>query len=376
MQIPPFLLDQWLNEYHFAADPPEYDLASSTGPHWTAGDLLGLTSADEKQRLLNMEMIYTGATGSARLRQAIGEMQGVPAEQVQIVTGASEALLILLFIAAQPNANVILPFPLFPTTATLAKLLRLETRFYHLRRENNFAVDLDEIKNLADENTRLLLVNTPHNPTGATLSNEELLELNEFAAERAMQFVADEIYHPIYHGRETRSAAILPGATVLGGFSKSLSLSGLRVGWIIERDPLKLQQYTDARGYFTISNSALSEELALIALQHRETILGRARGVAAANLKLLDKFFAEHSSHLGWVRPRGGLTAFPWLKDGSDARVFCRALAERGVLLAPGDCFDMPNHFRLGFGVAEVGFASALERIADFLKTRPLAAHA
>src|SRR5688572_2882913 len=109
MQIPPFLLDQWLNEYNFAPDPPDYDLASSTGPHWTAGELLGLTSADEKHRLLNLEMVYTGATGSARLRQAIGEMQGVPAEQVQIVTGASEALLILFFIAAQPSANVILP---------------------------------------------------------------------------------------------------------------------------------------------------------------------------------------------------------------------------------------------------------------------------
>ena len=219
MQIPPFLLDQWLNEYHFAASQPEFDLASSTGPVWTSEKLLGLITPEEKKRLLNLEMTYSPAAGSARLRQAVGEMHGVDAEQVRIVTGASEALLVLFLVAAQPDANVILPFPLFPTTSAVANIFCLETRFYHLRRENNFEVDLDEIKQLTDENTKLILVNTPHNPTGAVLSDEELVLLHDFAAERSIQFVSDEIYHPIYHGHETNTAANLPHATVLGGFS-------------------------------------------------------------------------------------------------------------------------------------------------------------
>lgn len=376
MKIPPFLLDQWLNQYHFSSAPPEFDFASSTGPHWTLGELLGLIDADEKSLLQATELVYSSGQGSERLRQAIGEMQGASAEQVQIVTGASEALLILFCMAAEPGANVILPFPLFPSTAVLADLFGLETRFYHLRRENNFSVDLDEIKRLADDKTKLLLVNTPHNPTGATLCDEELRELHDFAAARGIQFVSDEVYHPVYHGRETSSAAILPHAIVLGGFSKSLSLSGLRVGWMIERDESRLRQYTDARGYFTISNPPLDERLAVIALRHRETILGRTRTVAAENLSLLDQFFVEHGDALGWVRPRGGMTAFPWLRDGTDAREFCSAMAERGVLLAPGDCWQMTDHFRLGFGVAAEGFARGLERISDYLNARSSAAAA
>lgn len=370
MKIPPFLLDQWLNQYHFAATPPEFDFASSTGPHWTLREILGLIDAEEQALLQETKLVYSSAQGNAHLRQAIGEMQGASAEQVQVVTGASEALLILFCMAAEASANVILPFPLFPSTAVVADLFGLETRFYHLRRENNFSVDLDEIKKLADDKTKLLLVNTPHNPTGAILCDEELRELHDFAAARDIQFVSDEVYHPVYHGRETSSAAVLPKATVLGGFSKSLSLSGLRVGWIIERDETRLRQYADARGYFTISNPPLAEKLALIAFKHRETIFGRTRKVAAANLSLLDQFFVEHGDALGWVRPRGGMTAFPWLRDGSDAREFCRALAERGVLLAPGDCWQVPDHFRLGFGVAAEGFARGLERLADFLKAR------
>lgn len=374
MQIPTFLLDEWLNHYHFAGTPPEFDFASSTGPHWTAREILELASADERELFLESELVYSNASGSERLRQEIGEMQGATAAEVQIVTGASEALLILFFLAAEPGANVILPFPLFPPTAVIPKLLGLETRHYHLRRENDFSVDLDEIKKLADDKTRLLLVNTPHNPTGATLSDDELRDLHDFAVERRIQFVADEVYHPVYHGRETNSAARLPHAIVLGSFSKSLSTSGLRIGWIIERDKARLRQYTDARGYFTISNSPLGEGLAVMALKHRETILARARAVAASNLNLLDQFFAEHTERLGWVRPRGGMMAFPWLRDGRDAREFCRQLAARGVLLAPGDCFQMPEHFRLGFGVAAEGFAGGLERVAEFLKEGRLAA--
>jgi aspartate/methionine/tyrosine aminotransferase len=370
MQIPEFMLDQWLNEHHFSAQPPEFDLASSTGPHWTLGEILGMLSAEEQSQLLNTELVYSAASGTERLRQAVAEMQDVTADQVQIVTGASEALLILFVLAAAPGANVVLPFPLFPSTSVIAELLGIETRFYRLQREREFQIDVAEIKGLCDDQTKLLLVNTPHNPTGATLSDEQLRELHDFAVERALQFVTDEVYHPIYHGRATSSAAILPQATVLGSFSKALSLSGLRTGWMIERDAERLRQYTQARGYFTISNAPLAEKFAIIALEHRQQILSRTREVVANNLKLLDQFFAAHNDEIGWVRPQGGMTAFPWLRDGSDGREFCRAVVERGVLLAPGDCFGMPEHFRLGFGVSQAGFANALDRIADVLKAR------
>lgn len=370
MRIPPFLLDEWLNLYHFSPKPPEFDFASSTGPHWTARQLLALLDADERETLFETELVYSSATGSERLRREIALAQGVTAEDVRVTTGASEALLILFLLAAEPGANVLLPSPLFPPTEVIPNLLGLETRSYRLRRENGFRIDTDEVKKLADDKTRLILVNSPHNPTGATLSDEEMRELHDFAAQRGIQFVSDEVYHPIYHGRETNSAASLPHATVLGSFSKSLSASGLRVGWIVERDRARLRQYADARGYFTISNAPLSEELAVVALRRRDRIIGRAQTVAASNLALLDEFFKEHAGELGWVRPRGGMTAFPWLADGGDARDFCRALAERGVLLLPGDCWGMPEHFRFGFGVTAEGFSEGLSRITDFLKER------
>ena len=265
MQVPPFLLDEWLNEYHFRSEPPEFDLASSTGPRWSVRDLLAWMTPEEKELLEETPALYAPATGNPALRQAVADLHGVSAQDVQIVTGASEALLILFYLAAEPGANVVLPFPLYPPVPVEARLFGLEPRFYRLRREHDFAIEIDVVKSLVDDKTKFILVNSPHNPTGAVLSNAQMRELHDFAVARGIQFVSDEVYHPIYHGTETNSAAVLPHAIVLGSFSKALSLSGLRVGWIIDRDAARQRQYADARGYFTISNSPLTEHLAAVA---------------------------------------------------------------------------------------------------------------
>jgi aspartate/methionine/tyrosine aminotransferase len=368
MKLTPFLLDQWLAQSHTVQPPIKFDLGASTGPVWTVRELLALTRDESHyDRLLDTRLFYTPPPGSPELREALAELEGVDPSHVQVVTGAAEALLVLFFLAAEPDANVVLPNPGFPTNAALAEALRLDVRYYTLRSADRFRIDLDGIRGLVDRDTRFVLVNSPHNPTGAVLSDPDLESLHDFCADRAIQFVVDQVYHPIYHGVETRSASRLPHATVLGDFSKALCLSGLRVGWMIERDTRRRERYADARSYFTVSNNVIGERLATIAAQHRQAIYNRAQQIAQANLALLDRLFGSHADTLGWVRPNGGMTAFPWLLDGSDARDFCRRLLKRGVLIAPGDCFGMPSHFRVGFGKTADGFPVALERLSELL---------
>jgi len=375
MNLKPFLLDHWLNHYHFADPPIKYDLASSTGPVWTMQQILDLMDDDERRQLSEARLLYCHASGTTKLRQAISDMHGVEPDDIQVLTGGAEALLILFFLAAEPGANVIVPMPGFPPFEVLPQSLGIETRFYHLRPENQFRIDLDEIKRQADQNTRLILVNSPHNPTGATISDAELRSLHDFAAERGIQFVVDEVYHPIYHGQETRSAATLPHATILGDLSKAFCLSGLRVGWLVERNRDRMEQLLNVRSYFTISNTPIAEAMAVTAVRRRETVFSRVRTVVNANLALLDGFFERLSDVIGWVRPRGGMTGFPWLIGEQDSRGLCQKAAERGVLLAPGDCFGMPRHFRLGFGAAETGFPEALAELESLIRREiPVAA--
>jgi aspartate/methionine/tyrosine aminotransferase len=369
MQLKPFLLDIWLDTYEHDI---EFDLAASTGPRWTMNEILSLAGGEdgdaERQRFLNHNLVYSRPAGAEGLRTAIADMHGVEVDAVQVVTGASEALLILMWLAAEPGANVIIPQPGFTTFSALPESLRLETRAYAVRKENGFRIDLDEITQLADANTRLILVNSPHNPTGATLSDAELDALHEFTSSRGIQLVSDEVYYPIYHGQATRSAARLPQATVIHDFSKAFPLSGIRTGWMIEHDPKRRERYWNARAYFSISNNSAGEMLAEIAMRHRDIVLGKTQDTATRNLRQLAAFMGEHRETFGWIPPRGGMTAFPWLASGENSRAFCQAAAEQGVLLAPGDCFDAPAHFRLGFAAMTDKFPAALDRLGAFVK--------
>jgi aspartate/methionine/tyrosine aminotransferase len=365
MQLKPFLLDAWLDSYEHGI---EFNLAASTGPVWTANELLDLEGEPARERYLNHKVVYSRPAGADSLREAIAEMQGVPFDSVQVVTGASEALTLVMWLAAEPGANVIVPLPGFATFSALPESLGLDLRFYHVRRENNFHIDVDEIQRLADSHTKLILINSPHNPTGATVSDSEMESLHEFAAQRGIQLVSDEVYHPIYHGPATKSAARLPHATVISDLSKAFSLAGTRTGWMIEHDAKRRQQYWTARAYFSICNSTPGEILSEIAIRHRAAVLKKTHEAASRNLQLLDSFMAAHSHVLGWIRPRGGMTSFPWMVSGENARPFCRAATEHGILLAPGDCFDVPSHFRLGFAAAGADFAKGLDRLSDFVK--------
>ncbi len=296
-------------------------------------------------------------------------MHGVDADAVQVVTGASEALLILMWLAAEPGANVILPQPGFTTFSALPESLGIETRNYAIRRENGFRFDVEEIKSLADRNTKLILINSPHNPTGATISDAELDDLHEFTSSRGIQLVSDEVYHPIFHGEPTKSASRLPHATVIHDFSKAFPLSGVRTGWMIEHDAKRRKEYWTARTYFSITNNSSGEILAEIAMRRRDIVLARTQRVASENLRQLDSFLAGHRETIGWIPPCGGMTAFPWLLSGENSREFCRAAAERGILLAPGDCFEAPAHFRLGFGAVADKFPDALDRLGELVKS-------
>jgi len=367
MRFKPFLLDMWLDRYEHNI---EFNLGGSEGPAWKVNELLNLASEEQRQRFLNHKVVYSRPAGAEGLRAAIAEMQGVAMESVQVVTGASEAILVLMWLAAEPRANVILPRPGYPPFSALPESLGIEIRYYAIHKNNNFSINVEEIKRLADPNTKLVLVNSPHTPTGATVSDSELDSLHEFTSARGIQLVSDEVYHPIYHGRPTQSAARLPHATVIHDFSKAFPLSGVRTGWMIEHDPKRREQYWNARTYFSISNNTAGEILAEIAMRNRHIVLAKTQEIAGRNLQRLDDFMTEHGEMLGWIRPQGGTTAFPWLLSGEDARPFCQAAAERGILLVPGDCYDMPSHFRLGFAAAAPdAFSRALDRMREFVRS-------
>src|SRR5580765_1180518 len=153
MKFPAFLLDQWIQQHAGA----EFNLGGSTGPRWTPRQLLALAGDDAAERILDLELGYPPTAGSSTLRQAIAAMRGVQAEEVIVLAGSAEALFHIFSVAAQPGANVIVPFPCFPAHRMVPESLGFEVRQYHLPREKSYGIDLDEVKSLADHNTKILV---------------------------------------------------------------------------------------------------------------------------------------------------------------------------------------------------------------------------
>jgi aspartate/methionine/tyrosine aminotransferase len=372
MKLPPFLLDQWLGAHEFASPPIRFNLASSTGPAWTLGELLALGGDSVREDLERIRLSYVPAEGTPLLRERIAQFYGVDPDWVIVTTGASEALSAILCLVSEPGASIILPFPSFPAMPAMAQAWGLGVRSYELDRASNFAHTGGEIERAVNDTTRLCLVNTPHNPTGAVLEPVEARRLAGWLGERGIPLLVDEVYHPLYFGADVPSAAKIPNVIVMSDFSKALSLSGLRLGWIIDADARRREQLINLRSYFTVSSSPVTEALAAHAMAHAGALLDRLRTVARANCASLTRFIDRHRDTLDWVAPQGGTVAFPWRRDGRDARPLCQAWARAGVLVAPGDCFAMPDHFRVGIGAEAQGFEAALAIASGVLAAQRL----
>jgi aspartate/methionine/tyrosine aminotransferase len=236
-----------------------------------------------------------------------------------------------------------------------------------------FDLDLAAIAAAITPRTRAIIVNSPHNPTGAHLSREALDALVAVAADAGAVLFSDEVYRYL----ELDLADRLPGAAELadhvvslGVMSKTFALPGLRIGWVATRDEALLARLAELKDYTTICNPAPSEILSLVALRNLDAVVARSRGIVESNLERLDGFFERFEASFEWVRPRAGSIGFPRLLADVPVERFAAELIEaEGVVLLPGTAYGHDgNHFRLGLGRRNL--PEALERLERFAAWR------
>jgi aspartate/methionine/tyrosine aminotransferase len=363
MTLPPSLLNDWLERHGRA----RFNLARSTGPHWTWAELLRVGNSELD--IATIPLTYAPTQGGIELRQAIAAYHNVDQDWVVVTTGASEAFLLLLTALGRPGGKILVPRPAYPGFAGVAQIAHLLPTYYSLDRENGFSLDLDKIREALDGETLLVVANSPQNPTGGLLDCGSREGLAALLASMKVPLLVDEVFHPVYFGAANSSAAGSPNVVVIGDMSKALSLPGLRIGWVIDPDSDRRERIIRARSYTTISASPVLEALALHALLHRNVILERVNIVASRNLEQLRQFMDDVRETLDWVPPRAGLFAFPWFRDGRDSSRYCELLAANGVAIAPGACFGAPEHIRVCFGSQSNGIAEALEVMRREMRT-------
>ena len=369
MPIRPFALERYFAEHEFSA---ELLLCSSDVEAYTLRELLAL--ADDETRALwdGLTLGYTETAGHPLLRAEIAALYpGLEADDVLVFAGAQEAIFAFAQTALGDDDHAVVVMPDYQSLHEVARAAGAEVSSVELEHDSGWALDLDEVRRALRPETAAIVVNFPHNPTGAHIDRATLDGLVEIAEEAEAHLFSDEVYRWLEHP----PAALLPGAAELspralslGVMSKTFALPGLRIGWLACRDRELLARIAAMKDYTTICSSAPSEILALIALRRRDEVVARSRAIVDANLPLLDEFFARWEGVFEWVRPRGAAIGFPRLVADVAVDDFARELVcEEGVLLLPGSIYEHPgNHFRIGFGRRNMPEALArLERFAS-----------
>jgi len=375
MRIEDFELERFFARYEFAV---RHILCASDVQGWAMADLLALADPETAALWHGLGLGYTEAPGHPLLRAEIAALyEGIAQDEVLVFSGAEEAIFAATNVLLGPGDHAIVVWPSYQSLHAIARAAGADVTLHELRATDGWAIDLDLLRRQVTPRTKLIVVNVPHNPTGALPDAATYRAVAEIAADAGATLLSDEVYRFLevdHLDRLPAGADVGPYGVSVGVMSKSFALAGLRIGWLASHDTRLLDAAARFKDYTTICASAPAEILALIALRASETVLARSRSIVEANLGLLDAFFARRPGQFGWVRPRGGSIGFPELLAHVPVGRFAEDLvAAEGVLLAPGSIFGHPgNHFRIGFGRTDMPEALAgLESFADRTLGRP-----
>ena len=368
MKIAPFKLERFFAKYEFKAP---YLLSSSDCESFTVQEILNL-EPDAGERFQKHWLGYTESPGSTELREAITALYStIQPDDVLVCSGAEEAVFLFMNCALDRGDHLIVHTPCYQSLYEIANSIGCEVTSWRADEQNCWELDLDVLKASIKPNTKAIVFNCPHNPTGYLMSQDNQRQIVEIAREHNLLIFSDEVYRELEQDPADRLPAtcdLYDNAVSLGVMSKTYGLPGLRIGWVATHNATIYNAMEGFKDYTSICNSAPSEFLSIVALRHREQLAARNRQIAKDNLSILDDFFARHVDIFSWVRPKAGSIAFPHLKLERDIEAFCIDVVERqGVMVLPGTSFEADSHnFRIGFGRANM--PEALRQFETYLQ--------
>jgi aspartate/methionine/tyrosine aminotransferase len=342
-------------------EQPAYNLGESTAFNLRLDDVL---TPEEWQQLRSLELGYGSSKGELSLRRQISEPRGLSSDQVLVTTGSIASLFLILLVLCESGQEVVTVVPSFPPILDIIEALHIGCRKVPLLFEHGYRCQPERIRMELNRNTRLVLLITPHNPSGVSVGKDEIEEvLNDMRELCPDAFlVIDETYREATYGSQAvpPSAACLSDRIIsIASFSKCHGAPGIRIGWLTCRDSSLMDELTTAKLNTVISCSVVDEFAASRVLAHSGKILGSRRVMLAQALSSVTAWIGRQDGRLEWVKPHGGALCCVRLnpKVFPDSRVgdLYGETRKRGVQLAPGSWFHGDDRvFRLGFGFLQL----------------------
>ena len=372
MQIEPFKVEIWMNEWETQCT---YNLAETCVASITVEELLALSggSADDLSGLLQMKLTYGDIEGSPRLRTAIANLYANQCiEDITVTHGTIAANMLVHKAIVAPGDHVLSIVPTYQQHYSIPKSIQADVTTLALRGEDGFLPDLEALKAAVKPNTKLIAFTNPNNPTGALIERPMLEDMVNIADSVGAYLLCDEVYRgtgQVGDGMSPSIADLYSKGISTAGMSKVFSLAGLRVGWVVAPQEVR-EQVLIHRDYDTIAVGMINDHFAAIALEHADKVLARSHEITRGNLALLEAWIAKEPK-VSWVKPRAGTTAMLKLNIPVTAREFCIDLVTKtGVMLTPGDAFDMEGYARIGFANDTQTLTEGLAALSEYLGTQ------
>jgi aspartate/methionine/tyrosine aminotransferase len=362
-----FALERFFAKHEFAV---RHVLGASDVEGMHMSEVVALADSDTRRLWDDLKLNYTESTGHPLLRGEIAALyDGLSPDDVLTFAGAEEAIFVLMNAALRAGDHVVTVWPAYQSLHEVARAIGAEVTPIPLA-PADWSLDVDRLIESIRPTTRMVIINFPHNPTGAHINRRELDRIVDACRSRGVLLFSDEVYRLLEHDRATLlppACALYEGAVSLGVMSKTFALPGLRIGWLATRDRAFLERAMTIKDYTTICSSAPSEILSLIALRAKDRVIARSREIVERNLPALREFMARHGEHLSWAPPRAGSICFPrFIRDVDAERAAELFIDQAGVAVVPGGRFQFDRaHFRVGYGRHDT--IEALEKIAPLI---------
>ena len=343
MKIAAFKIEEWMNRYCPRA---EYDLTT------TCIAPLSINELPYSKEIFNVKLGYGDIEGSLRLKIAIKSLyENQETENITVTHGAIGANQLVFLSLLEKGDEVVSIVPAYQQHYSIPESLGCRVKLYFLKEENKWLPDLEELDRVITSKTKLLCLNNPNNPTGSVMPDWMLEEIVKIAHKKNVWILSDEVYRGLNLIGKPYSKSIADlyerGISV-GSMSKTYSLPGLRVGWIVGREDL-IKEINHQRQYNTISVSILDDYFAASALENKDFISQRNFQIMHNGINIL-KQWLKNNLEFSCIIPAGGTTAFLKYNFDLSSVEFCKKIQYlSGVALLPGETMEKDGYVRLGF---------------------------
>jgi len=362
-----FVMERFQSLYENEVD---FNLSDSGVHPLTINDLL---NEEEMQHFLNMEIGYGYSQGDPVLRENISTWyQDKNESNILVTNGSAEANFLTAWSLVNPGDEVILMLPNYMQIPGLAKIIGANIKYIYLKEENDWHLDLNELRSLLTKQTKLISICNPSNPTGAVMSDEEMKKLADLAQQFDVYVHSDEVYRGSeLDGHETKSFNEFYDKTIVScGLSKSFAHPGLRIGWLVADAALTTELWAH-KDYSSICASVLSQEIAkkIMEPDSRKEILSRSTTMLSSNLQLFQDWLASHPGLFSFVPPQAGGMAFVGYKMNINSTDLAHKLRiDQSVLIVPGDCYGMDKYLRFGIGSPSDYLSQGLNLVSECIQ--------